>query len=84
MGIRAPFQIFSWRSGGGRDGEAVHLYGGSPPVSSDRDETKAFAMQAVCLSNIKTYHSRVKKALFLANFVRPSFINSKAVAIAMF
>ncbi len=54
-----------------------------PPVPSDRDEIKAFAKQAVCLSNIKTYHSRVKKALFLATVVRPSFINSKAVAIAM-
>jgi hypothetical protein len=36
-------------------------------------------MQAVCLNNIKTYHSRVNKALFLATVARPSFINSKAM-----
>jgi hypothetical protein len=83
-GIRTPFQIFSWRPGGGRAGEVVHFVWRIPPVSSDRDETKGFAIQAVCLGNIKTYHSRVKKALFLATVVRPSFINSKAAAIAMF
>jgi hypothetical protein len=41
-------------------------------------------MQAVCLNTIKTYHSLVKKTLFLATVVKPRFINSKAAAIAMF
>jgi hypothetical protein len=55
-----------------------------PFLLADRDENKAFAIQAECLKSISFYHSRMKNALFLATAVRPSFITSKAAAMAIY
>ncbi len=76
--------MFSWKPGGGRAGEAVHFVWKLPLDQVQRDINKAFHLQAECLAEISTYHTRVKKALFLATVVHPSFINSKAGACAMY
>jgi len=65
-------------------GEAVHVVRRVPPSHADRDENKAFRLQTECLNNIPIYDTRVKKATFLATTVHPSFIDSKAVACAMY
>jgi hypothetical protein len=72
--------MFSWKPGGGRAGKAVHFVWRIPLDPSDRDKNKAFRLQTECLANINIYHSRVKKVVFLAAVVSPSFINSKADA----
>jgi len=73
--------MFSWKPGGSRAGEVVHFIWRISDNITDRDDSRAFALQA----DITTYHSRVmKKTLFLATVVRPSFIISKAVACVMY
>jgi len=83
-GIRTPVQMFSWMPGGGRAGEAVHILWRIPPSLPDRDDNKAFQLQAECLAGVSTYHTRVKTAIFFATVVHPSFIDSKAAACAMY
>ena len=83
-GIRSPFQMFSWKPGGSRAGEAVHVLWRIPRSPADRNNTTAFHIQTSCLNDISIYHSRVKKVMFLATTVHPSFISSKAAACAMF
>ena len=83
-GIRSPFQFFSWRPGGSRAGEAVHVAWRIPSCRADRDDNKAFQLQTECLNDIALYHTRVKKALFFSIAVHPSFIDSKAAACAMY
>jgi hypothetical protein len=83
-GLRIAIQMFSWKPGGGRAGEAVHFVWRIPTNLSDRDDNKAFALQAECLQGISFYHSRVKKAVFLATVVRPSFVQSKAAAVSLY
>ena len=51
-----------------------------PPNPEDRDENKAFRLKSECLTDITTYHTRVKKALFYAEVVNQSFIHFKAAA----
>jgi len=76
--------MFSWKPGGSRAGEAIHCVWRIPDNVSDRQDNKAFTLQAECLAEIAMYHSRVKNTLYLATVVRPSFIVSKAVACAMY
>ena len=76
--------MISWRPGGGRAGEVVHVVWRVPLSPADRDESKAFRLQTECLNDIPIYHTRVKKATFLATVVHPSFIDSKAAACAMY
>jgi hypothetical protein len=82
-GVRATIQIFSWKPGGSRASEAFHFVWRIPNNVSDRKDNKAFTLQTECLAEIATYHSRVKKTLYLATVVRPSFIVSKADACTM-
>jgi len=70
--------------GGGRAGEAVRILWRIPPSLPDRGDNKAFQLQAECLASVSTYHTRVKKAIFFATVVHSSFIDSKAVACAMY
>ena len=83
-GIRTPVQMFSWMLGGGRAGEAVHVLWRIPRSLPDRDDNKAFQLHAECLANVSTYHTRDKKAIFLATAVYPSFNYSKTAACAMY
>jgi hypothetical protein len=76
--------MFSWRPGGSRAGEAVHVVWRIPLCPTGRDDNKAFLLQTECLKEISLYHTRVKKAMFLATAVHPSFIDSKAAACAMY
>ena len=82
-GIRTPVHMLSWMLDVGMAGEAVHVLWRIPQSLPDRDENKAFQLQAKCLANVSTYHTRVKKAIFLATVVHPSSIDSKASACAM-
>ncbi len=79
-GLQSAFQMISWRPGGGRAGENVHVVWQVPPSPADRDENKVFRLRTECLNDIPIYHTRVKKATFLAIVVHPSFIDSKAAA----
>ena len=54
------------------------------PNPQDRDDNRAFRLQAECLTGITTYHTRVKKAVFYTEVVNQSFIHSKPVASAMY
>jgi len=83
-GIRSPFQMFSWRPGGSRAGEAVHVVWRIPNCRAERDDNKAFQLQTESLKEISLYQTRVKKALFLSTVIHPSFIDSKAAACAMY
>jgi len=76
--------MFSWKPGGGRAGEAVHVVWRIPRSPSDRDDNKAFRLQTECLNEISIYHTRVKKAIFLATTVHPSFIDSKIAACPVY
>ena len=76
--------MFSWRPGGGRAGEAVHVVWRVPLSPADRDENKAFRLQTECLNGIPIYHTRVKTTTFVATAVHPGFIDSKAAACAMY
>ncbi len=73
-GLRIAIQMFSWKPGGGGAGEVVHFVWRILTDFSDRDDNKASALQAECLKGISFYHSRVKKAVFLATVMRPSFV----------
>ena len=76
--------MFSWRPGGGRAGEAIHVVWRVPLSPANRDENKAFRLQTEWLNDIPIYHARVKNATFLATTVHPSFIDFKAAACAMY
>ena len=83
-GIRTSRQIFSWKPGGGRAGEAVHFVWRIPLIQQERDDNRAFRFQAECLADITKYHTRVKNPLFFAEVVNQSFIHSKAATSAMY
>jgi hypothetical protein len=83
-GIQNPLQVFSWKPGGGRAGEAVRFVWRIPLKPSDREEKRAFQLQTQCLPNIPTYNSRVKKTVFFATIVNPSFVHSKAAACTIY
>ena len=83
-GLRSAFQMFSWRPEGGRAGETIHVVWRVPLSPINRDENIAFRLQTECLNDIPIYPTRVKNATFLATDVHPSFIDSKAVACAMY
>ena len=68
-GMRTPFQMFSWKPGGGRAGEAVHFVWRVPLDKIQQDNNKTFRLQVYCLADITTYHTRVKKAVFFATVV---------------
>jgi hypothetical protein len=53
-GIKTPCQIFSWKPGGGRAGEDVHFVWRIPLIPQDRDDNRAFCLQAECLADIMT------------------------------
>jgi hypothetical protein len=76
--------MFSWKPGGGRAREAVHVVWITPPNSPDRDDDKAFHQQVECLEDVSTKYTRVRKTIFVATDVHLRFIDSKAVACAMF
>ena len=54
-GIRIPLQIFSWKPGCSRAGEAVHIVWKIPPNPEYRDKNKVFRLQSQCLTDITTY-----------------------------
>ena len=76
--------MISWRPGGSRAREAVHVVWRIPNCRTKRDDNKAFQLQTDSLNEISLYQTRVKKALFLSTTVNPSFIDSKAAACAMY
>jgi hypothetical protein len=76
--------MFSWKPGGSKAGEAVHFIWRIPLNPQDRDDNWAFRLQAECLTDITTYHTKVKKIVFYAEVVNQSFFLSKAVASAMY
>ena len=55
-----------------------------PQDPQDRDENKGFPLQAECLSEITTSHSRVKRAVFFSTIASPSCIGSKADASVIY
>ena len=61
----------------------MHFVWRIPHRTSARDETLSFRLYTKCLADIPIYHSRVKKSLFLASTVHPSFIHSRAAAKAI-
>lgn len=83
-GIRTPFQMFCWKKGGSRAGETVNVIWRIATCEKERCENQAFQSQATCLARITRYASRVTRQIFLAHTVNPSFINSKAAAMAIY
>ena len=75
-GIVIPLHNFSWKPGDSRAGGAVHFVWRIPPNPEDRDENRAFRLQAECLARITTYHTRVKKAIFYAEVANQRCIQS--------
>ena len=53
------------------------------PLISERSKNLAFQNQAASLRGIAKYAGRVSRQLFYATVVNPSFISSKAAAMAM-
>ena len=72
-------------AGGGSAGEDVHRVWQVSLSRADRDENKSFRLKTKCLNDLPIYQTRVKKATCPAiDVVHPSFINSKAVACAVY
>eukprot|EP00873_Tetraselmis_striata_P014883 jgi/Tetstr1/435147/TSEL_002607.t1 len=84
QGLSTPFQLFTWKRGGGRAGETVAVIWRIPRNRQERDEDIAFQLQTRVLNNITRYHTRLRKALFLAHVVNPTFIKTKAAAQAVY
>jgi hypothetical protein len=83
-GILTPFQMFSWKRGGGRAGESVNIVWRIPRCVSERCENSAFTSQSACLASVTKYAGRVTRHVFLAHTDNPSFISSKAAAMSIY
>ncbi len=83
-GMSIPIQVFSWKPGGGRGGQAVYTMWRIPRVVNDRDENKTFQLSVGCLESITMYRTWAMKCVFISEIVSPSFVSSKAVANAVY
>ena len=83
-GMSTPFQMFSWRKGGSRAGESVNIIWRIPRCTTERCENRAFQSQTASLNMITKYAGRVARQIFIAHTVNPSFISSKAAAMAIY
>jgi hypothetical protein len=83
-GILTPFQMFSWKRGGGRAGESVNIVWRIPLCVSERCENSAFKSQTVSLVSITKYAGRLTRHVFLAHSIKPSFISSKAATMSIY
>jgi hypothetical protein len=82
--MSTPFQMFSWRKGGSRAGESVNIIWRIPRTENTRCENLAFQSQTASLNMITKYAGRVARQIFIAHTVNPSFISSKAAAMAIY
>ena len=76
--------MFSWRKSGSRDGESVNIIWRIPKTENMRCENMAFQSQTASLNIITKYAGRVARQIFIAHTVNPSFISSKAAAMAIY
>ena len=83
-GIRTPFRMFSWKKGRSRVGDLVNILWRIPSCEQERFKNFAFQSQAASLAHITICAGRLTRQIFFSLAVKPSFVSSKAAAMALY